>query len=327
MTGNEFAQFGSQILNAGIGGMFGVMGKRLSEQQTKDMADYNYMLNEKSADAADKRTRALYEDYMSPSAMLEQYLQANLSPSLMFGGGGVGGASMPNGAQGEGASGLAPRVFTPLEAAQTALTVAQTDKIKAETNNVKQDTKQKEIKTELDEMMKNRYKVEFELMTGFVINDDGSETSLYDLAQNFHSYDAFYKHVSEIATGNLRAYIHSEAGNQILRSIFIARNQMERDINVLSEESVNAKFQESIVKAMKDTDFAKMNAESAIAYLKQNIQTAELTATQKEAWNNLINKLGKKDTTWRDIVIVLGMIVNNAASNWKMPSIVNNNNY
>lgn len=133
MPKNDIAQFGSQILNAGMGGVFGVIGNRISAQQTKEMADYNHMLNEMSAEAADKRTRALYEDYMSPSAMLEQYRQANLSPSLMFGGGGVGGASMPNGAQGEGASGLAPRVFSPLEAAQTALTVAQTEKVKAET--------------------------------------------------------------------------------------------------------------------------------------------------------------------------------------------------
>lgn len=58
--------------------------------------------NEASADAADRRTRALYNDFSSPSAMVRQLEEAGLSPALMYGMNGASGANVPNGAQGQG---------------------------------------------------------------------------------------------------------------------------------------------------------------------------------------------------------------------------------
>lgn len=75
----------------------------------------NYKYGEMAAENADKRTRALYNDFYSPQALLKQYQAAGLSPSLMFDGTpGQGGMS---GAQGSGPSGVGP-IFSPIEMAQ-----------------------------------------------------------------------------------------------------------------------------------------------------------------------------------------------------------------
>lgn len=128
---------GGAIITAGLGGMYSAINNLIAGGRENERAQQNYELNEKAAENADKRTRALYNDLMSPSALLEQYKQAGLSPSLMFGGGGIGGTT-PNGAQGEGASGLAPNVYgaSPLEMAQTQLVQAQTEKTKEETKTI-----------------------------------------------------------------------------------------------------------------------------------------------------------------------------------------------
>lgn len=62
----------------------------LQMQLNDHTAEKNYEYAEKSADRADERSRALYEDYSSPSAMVKQYKDAGLNPGLMYGGGGGG---------------------------------------------------------------------------------------------------------------------------------------------------------------------------------------------------------------------------------------------
>lgn len=91
------ASAAGSLINAGIN--YGIQ---------KDLAKDNYNYNEMAADNADKRTRALYEDYYSVQAQKKQLLEAGLSPSLAYGagGGGSAGQAQPKGAQGNGASGL-----------------------------------------------------------------------------------------------------------------------------------------------------------------------------------------------------------------------------
>lgn len=128
-----------ETLISGIGEVFGFnFSNAEAEQRERIARQENYQYNEASANAADARTRRLYEDLQSPKALLEQYKQAGLSPSLMFGGGGIGGQTA-QGVQGEGASGISPNTYglNPLEAAQTALTLAEADKVKEETSTIK----------------------------------------------------------------------------------------------------------------------------------------------------------------------------------------------
>lgn len=126
-----------------VGNLIGLGSSYLNNQWASELASQdraeNYMYNEKAAQKADIRTRALYNDFYSPEAIMRQYKAAGLSPSLMFGGTpGQGGVT---GAQGSGSSGTQTH-FTPfmptsmLEAAQTALIAAETQKTKEETKNI-----------------------------------------------------------------------------------------------------------------------------------------------------------------------------------------------
>lgn len=108
-----------------------------AEQAALDRKE-NYQYGEMAADNADARTRALYKDLESPSALLQQYKEAGLSPSLMFGGSGVGG-NIAQGAQGTGANGIStmqPAYKSPIEAEQVALMKAQERKLNAESMNI-----------------------------------------------------------------------------------------------------------------------------------------------------------------------------------------------
>ena len=102
-------------------------------------------LNEESADNATKRTEELYNKLYSPSAKLQQYKEAGLSPAMMYGGTGVGGTSSTSGAQAN--TGLVvPNLesfdFTNLgnSISQIAKQGEETKKTKAETERVETET-------------------------------------------------------------------------------------------------------------------------------------------------------------------------------------------
>lgn len=98
------------LLAAGIGQIGQVKkAKKIARFETdmqKELnaytAEMNYNYGEQSADRADERSRALYEDYSSPQAMVQQYKAAGLNPGLMYSGagGGAGGTgTLQKGAQ------------------------------------------------------------------------------------------------------------------------------------------------------------------------------------------------------------------------------------
>ena len=111
----------------------------------------NFEYNERSANAADARTRKLYNDLQSPKAIKEQLEEAGLSPSLMYSGGMQG--SVAQGAQGNGGTGISPNVFgmSALEGAQIGLINAQTNKTNKEAENISTDTDKK--KAEIDNIV------------------------------------------------------------------------------------------------------------------------------------------------------------------------------
>lgn len=313
---------------ADVLGLFGQIGSTVinneyANQRTREDRQQNYMYGEMAAENADKRTRALYNDYYSPEALMRQYEAAGLSPSLMFGGTpGQGGTS---GAQGTGAAG--PQTpFMPIsmvEAAQAANLFAQTKKTKAETENieeqtknVEQDTALKELEVNLRKMTNKQFETEWQLINStWESKETGKETSLFEMADNYYSYDSFLEAVrNEDTDPILKTASTTEAGQKVLRTIYESANRFHRDIAVLSDEEISAHFHNKITRLLDNKGFAEKNAEAAIAQLKQEISTNELTETQKQAWNNLINRLGKKGSTTRDIIVVLGMILGNFAS-------------
>lgn len=131
----------SEILGTVLGGAMQLGLGAINNQWAKERADrdrrQNYMYGEMTANAADKRTRALYNDFYSPEALMKQYQEAGLSPSMMYGG--TPGQSGMSGAQGSGAAGLQTPYMpiSMIEGAQAAKLLAETQKTKAETEQIK----------------------------------------------------------------------------------------------------------------------------------------------------------------------------------------------
>lgn len=103
-----------------------------------------YEYNEKAADNADKRSRAMYDDYLTYAAQVKQMKEAGLNPAIMYGMGGNPGTSIPHGAQGAGAgnaTGVSPLgINIPnigADMAQAVLATAQANKANAEADNLR----------------------------------------------------------------------------------------------------------------------------------------------------------------------------------------------
>lgn len=321
----------SAIAGAIIGGAASVAGSVINNQLAGQRTDIdrrqNYLYGEMQADAADRRTRALYNDLYSPGALLRQYKEAGLSPSLMFGG--TPGQGGTTGAMGSNAGIQTPYMpLSMLEAAQIANITAQTknveadtEKKEAETSNVKIDTIRQEIAKYVEELQAGQYNTEWQIINS-TWTEDGKQKSIFEAARDHFNYESFLEWCrSDKTDETIRKATTTEAGQRILRGIYVSASRFHNDIVTLSSNAVSAQFQQQIIQAMQSTNFAELNAHAAIGYLRQNIETAELTTTQKEAWNNLLEGLGKKGSTTRDIVVVLGMILNNAMSNWRLPNI------
>lgn len=129
-------------IGAVIGGMGNILSAEINNshaaQREHAARQENYYYNEKAADKADQRTRALYHDLYSPQAQIEQIEAAGLSPSI-FASGGLAGKSGVSGAQGSGASGISPNVYG-VDPIGAALAASQIAKTKAETKNIEANT-------------------------------------------------------------------------------------------------------------------------------------------------------------------------------------------
>lgn len=303
---------------AAILGMAGQMGSTLlndflARQTTENDRRQNYRYGELAAENADLRTRELYRDIYSPGAMLKQYQEAGLSPSIMYGGMPGGGGSSGASAAGAASAQTPYMPMSLLEGAQIGNIIAQTQKTKAETRNIDKDTDLKILQEKLTEMTNSQYKTEFEILNEH-LNKSGKETSLYELANDNYTFESFLQEYRQYAPEQ----VNSEQQIKVLRQIYEANSRFNRDIMTLSQETVSAKFQIDVVTALQKLNYANENAHAVIQQLKAQASTAELTESQKEAWNNLLDRLGKKGSTTRDIIIVLGMILNKYSSNLKL---------
>lgn len=317
----EYNRYIGMLENGAIQGVLTGINNYLSRQQSEYDRQENYRLNELAAGASDQRTRALYNDFYSPKALMKQYKEAGLSPSILFGGTpGQGGST---GSQGGGPAGPSS-TFMPLslmEAAQVANIQAQTKKTQAETRNINEDTILKQTQEIWQTYLNSEKGIEVKLTTqNILINKDtGEYVSLYEIANNSYDYENFIKTVNNTSDQEIKMLIGTEAGQKTMRKIYMDSNRFERDIKVLSQEGVNAEFQQAIIKKMQQEGFAEQNARTAIAELKSIEETAKLTTEQKEAWNNIIERLQRTNSTTADIIIVASMILNQAASHWHNP--------
>lgn len=145
------------LLSLGINAIGRKQREKRMMELYKQQVDYanqsNFNFNEAAADSADKRGRALYEQYQSPEAMVRQYEAAGLNAGLMYSAaGGAGGAGVLSGGKQGGASGAASANMQGAVAmemasseihknnAEAALMGAQAGKIQHENENLDADT-------------------------------------------------------------------------------------------------------------------------------------------------------------------------------------------
>lgn len=183
----------------------------------EDTSNISFGLNEKAAQNADKRTRALYNDLYSPEAKVKQLKEAGLNVGLMYGGGGAGGTSSSSGAQG-GASGQASMAQIAqfnremkLENMQLAMMGAQIENIKAQTKNT-------EAKTDTETGANKRGELELENFAQDLQNKKAQESltnaqakqqealTIAQGLQNAQNEEMFWDRIDELRYSNKKAY-------------------------------------------------------------------------------------------------------------------------
>lgn len=315
------------ILMAGLQIAQGAINNWLGEMRENRAVQRDYYLSERAADKAAQRQGEMYERFFSPEALMKQYEAAGLSPGLMMGG--APGSSMGGSSAPQGGAAMQPSTFMPIDVlgqiAQLENIKASTKKIEADTKNIERETTLKDLEVAYNEMRNQKENIDFKILTSQWKNrKTGKATSLFEMAEESFTYESFLEDIRE-NEGEIDPTIYdltkTEQGQKVLRGIYENASRFNRDIITLSEEAVNASFQLSIINELNDQKFAKKNAEAAIQELQTSIDSNKLTSEQKTAWENLLDRLGKKGSTTRDIIVVLGMIVNRFAGkvNFKVP--------
>lgn len=327
-TPQFFTNMANPFLMAGLQIAQGAVNNWLGEMRENRAVQRDYYLSERAADKAAQRQGEMYERFFSPEALMRQYEAAGLSPGLMMGG--APGSSMGGSSAPQGGAAMQPSTFMPIDVlgqiAQLENIKAITKKTEAETKNIETETTLKDLEVAYNEMRNKKENIDFKILTSQWKNrETGKATSLFEMADNCFTYESFLEDVRE-NEGKIDPTIYNltktEQGQRVLREIYENASRFHRDIITLSEEAVNASFQLSIIEALNKQSFAAKNAEAAIQELQTSIDSNKLTSEQKTAWENLLDRLGKKGSTTRDIIVVLGMIVNRFAGkvNFKVPS-------
>lgn len=275
----------------------------------------NARFNEEAAENAYSRQKEMYNMYYSPSALLKQYKEAGLSPSLMFGGTpGQGGTSAPMGAGAAGS--LTP--FMPIsmmEAAQVHNINAQTEKTKAETKTI-EGTREPEIAKLWAE-------------TGNTIAST-NYTNAQTEAQNIDNYILQETADFQIQQAEYQARIFE---NDVTRTLFAALDQelqynfnnenyvnnskiVEQTLNNMITDNLMKKAQINLTNAEKEK--LSQDIKQAWWQLKlaaENlVQNATSIKNQKEYWDNAIQNATRTITNdkWRIATGTIGNILSGA---------------
>lgn len=283
-------QSGTSIANS-------LIGQAFAEHNRKR----NYYWNEKAADSADQRQRAQYHDLYSPQAQLEQYAAAGLSPSMMMSGGQSAVGGTPQGAQG-GIQGPYPsgQLLDPSAAADIALKIAQK-------RNLDQDTISIELENEIKKLSNTTYSRQWNLINNTNWGDENGVQSWSDLVKNCKNFQQFEEKVKEIyhntTNTEMELFTQSEEGQKTLRDIYEANKQFENEIAVLANSQENATLLLKVAQLLNNSNYPELSANAQKQQLQQVAESAELTKKEKNAFNNILDRMG--NGLFSDIAIVL----------------------
>lgn len=320
-------QMGSAAMNIGANAIFTQYNNQKAAER-EQQARENYEFGEKAANNADMRTRKLYNDLYSPQAQVQQIKRAGLSPSLFYGDG--GGISGQAGAQGTGAAGVNPSIFGVPNAdiGSLAMNMAQIEQIRAATENTKADTAKKQEETQSVELDNARKKLEnskvadeYEVLSAWYANEDGSSTSLSELAERSETFDEFLQKARTYAKeihntdtygkeSELQRILTTENGVNALRNIYRDAYKVTRDIADFTRDQVDAEFAIKVTNALINSDYSEQNAKTLIAKLRAENVEANLTNDQKGAFDRIIRRFENGNS--RDLAVVLLTLIGKA---------------
>lgn len=275
----------------------------LAAQRERKAREANYIYGELSANNADARTRALYNDIYSPAAQIRQLKEAGLSPSI-YASGGLAGKSGTSGAQGTGAQGLAPNVYgiSALEAAQIQNIKANTNKTNAETENIQEETgliKLQQITTELNNQL-TQEGMQFNL--DILKNTANKINSEYDLIvaqtkeQGFtnklfeETFDARKQSIIQESKNLVQEYWNKVAEEELTKSKKSLTDAQVKEVNqriaVMVEEIINMQETRRIYEKSVDEQNAywdavanNLNEQIQVEYRKIGVDIQKTNAT------------------------------------------------
>lgn len=258
------------------------------------MAKLNYKLNEKAAENADARRRALYNDYESPMATIRQLKDAGLSPSLYASGGMDGSIGSTAGAMGGGPAGMSMpgSAMSPVDISTMELQEAQTRKLNAEADELEGLNAMGQAKigelfasAGLKKAQKNYTEAETRMQN--IENDIADQTKEFAIAKI--KYNA-----SEAEQNANKAFWDAEnAQFEWTWNTETYEKQKEKLANECAEiaaraasENSKAKLNDEEKKYIKD--YAKAAIDNAAAHKESAIQYGNYVANMKEIAGNEI---------------------------------------
>lgn len=262
-----------------IGGMASAAASQYASMKNAEMQNihnYNmvehaakigYQYNEEAAKNADTRSRALYNDLLSPEAKVKQLRDAGLSVGLMYGQGGGSGASIPSGAQGGTSASPLAQTALPFNP-ELGLLAANITKTMAEAKNIQQDTENKETEKE---------------KTTAEISQILAETKSEGLKQRGLELENIFKEINN-STASIENWITKETAENQVEKITIELDKAATEINKIIEEtrktSLEADAQQQIIDKIRDKynlEMDKIRSEIVLNASKQTLTDAQAT--------------------------------------------------
>lgn len=249
----------------------------LAGKREENARQENYQLNEQAADNADARTRALYNDLQSPSALLSQYQEAGLSPSMMFGG--TPGGNPGQGAMGAGAAGISPTTFGFEGMDASAIADIKLKNAEARKANAEADT---------EAGINDRGKSELTMLVKKINNQE--------LQNELQEYENTYKLMQTDLFGE---YGEAEALAKI--------NELVEHANQMKEQAEKLKTEGEILKGQKNALIQKTNeevkntiADTMVKYAQVKLINKQVTLTKAQC----LSLLG--DISYKQGMLTLG---------------------
>lgn len=261
---------GSLALN-GIGQVFNIEAQELNNELAKQREALaraeNFKYGEMQADNAMLRSEDLYNRIQSPKALLKQYKEAGLSPSLMFGGSGAGGQSIPAGAMGSSAA-VQPTTYgiNPTDSAQIALMTAEAAKAKAEARKNNAEAEAVQPQTEADIARKL------------------SEAGLNNAAKNYTNSQNVLKQIEiEIANTNKPLTIEMFA-HQTAKAAYEAQKAFADATTAIVSANVSVQTMEDQIQRYKEEN-KNLIADTTLKYANKSLTEQQIKESETRIWN------------------------------------------